>query len=292
MRKWRGLSVNIRDRACLYLSVAPLIAYILVFTFVPVLCGVWLGFAGKFSGAFPSWENYRYIVSHFQFRSALLNTLIITGVGLFLELVAGFFLAFLLTKKFKLKGFVRALVLLPLGIPTIVSAATMRSVFDTQGYLNEFLYRAQLIRVAVDWGDGGMKTLFAVVVSDMWKVTPLVMLILLAGLESIPGELYEAARVDGASALGTLRHITIPLLKPFIVMALVVRGIDAFRLFELPLALAGRGSPVLSTYAYFEYMDYNNPNTAAAAASILFAIILLCVVLVVKTTTRKVLGGK
>ena len=103
------------------------------------------------------------------------------------------------------------------------------------------------------------------------------LLILLAGLEAIPGHLYEAARTDGASRWRQFTAITLPLLKPALTMALIVRGVDAFRIFALPLALVGRGLPVLSTYAYVEYLEYGNPHTAAASSVILLAMILLTV---------------
>jgi trehalose transport system permease protein len=102
-------------------------------------------------------------------------------------------------------------------------------------------------------------------------------LILLAGLEAIPGDLYEAARTDGASRWRQFRAITLPLLKPALTMALIVRGVDAFRIFALPLALVGRGLPVMSTYAYVEYLEYGSPHTAAASSAILLAMILLTV---------------
>ncbi len=98
-------------------------------------------------------------------------------------------------------------------------------------------------------------------------------LILLAGLESIPREIYQAARVDGAGRWASFRYITLPLLKPSIAIALVLRAIDAFRIFEIPLILTGKNTPVLSTYAYFEFNSYNNPNTSAASANILTLII-------------------
>jgi trehalose transport system permease protein len=111
----------------------------------------------------------------------------------------------------------------------------------------------------------------------MWKVTPLVMLILLAGLESIPREVQEAAEIDGASYLKRLRYILLPLLKPFITMALIIRGIDAFRIFELPLALTGRVVRVMATYSFFEFREYGNPYTSAASAAILMVMILIAI---------------
>jgi trehalose transport system permease protein len=121
-------------------------------------------------------------------------------------------------------------------------------------------------------------------VADMWKVTPVVILILLAGLESIPGEVYEASNIDGATAWQTFRYITLPLLKPSITMALILRGIDAFRVFELMLVLAGRATPVLSTFAYDEYNNYANAYSSAAASTILVVIIAVFIIGYLKIT--------
>ncbi|HDM22368.1 MAG TPA: sugar ABC transporter permease [Methanomicrobia archaeon] len=200
-----------------------------------------------------------------------------TGVGLTLELIFGMILALILSEKFFGRGIFRAVMLLPLGIPTIVSASNMAFIFSTQGFLNELLYRIGLIEVPIDWRVGTIKPLMTIVVADMWKVTPLVMLILLAGLESIDKQLYEAAKVDGAGRWHRFRHITLPLLKPYITMALVIRGIDAFRIFELPLVMAGRHVPVMSSYAYFEYVERNNPYTSAAGATILLIMIIIAI---------------
>ncbi len=154
----------------------------------------------------------------------------------------------------------------------------MRYIFDTSGLLNETLLRLGLLRVPYDWTQGGMTTLMTVIAADMWKVTPLVMLILLAGIESIPVELYESARIDGASRWKEFWKITLPLLKPSITMALIIRGIDAFRIFELPLILVGRTEPVMSTYAYFEYFEAININTSAAAGTMLLIMILVTII--------------
>ena len=153
----------------------------------------------------------------------------------------------------------------------------MRYLFDTNGFLNEILYRLNIIELPINWLGGGIETLMSLVVADMWKVTPLVMLILLAGLESIPKEIIEAAAIDGASYYQRLRYIFLPLLKPFITMALIIRGIDAFRIFELPLALTGKVTPVLATYAFFEYRHFGNPYTSAAGAAILMIMILIAI---------------
>jgi trehalose transport system permease protein len=251
----------------------PLLGYIVLLTFVPVLYAIYLSLIDPSSNTLTL-QHYREIIFHFQFREALFNTAFITFVGLFLELCLGMILALLLSRSFRGRGVFRAIFLISLGVPTIVAGANMRYVFDTAGLLNETLMRLGVLDLPRDWTGGGVSTLMAIVAADMWKVTPLIMLILLAGIESIPHELYEAARIDGANPWRIFWRITLPLLKPSITVALIIRGIDAFRIFELPLILVGRIEPVLSTYAYFEYMEAINPHTSAAAGTILLVLIL------------------
>ncbi len=257
--------------------ILPLALFVFGFTIGPIIQAIMMSFEGTFGGNFPTLASYSYIVHHHYFKAALFNTIFITGVGLTLELIFGMILALILSEKFFGRGIFRAVMLLPLGIPTIVSASNMAFIFSTQGFLNELLYRIGLIEVPIDWRVGTIKPLMTIVVADMWKVTPLVMLILLAGLESIDKQLYEAAKVDGAGRWHRFRHITLPLLKPYITMALVIRGIDAFRIFELPLVMAGRHVPVMSSYAYFEYIERNNPYTSATGATILLIMIIIAI---------------
>jgi ABC-type sugar transport system permease subunit len=131
------------------------------------------------------------------------------------------------------------LLLIPLGVPTIVAASTMRYVFGMVGYLNEVLYRLGLVTLPIDWTGSRWLAVVTVAMADAWKVTPLVMLILLAGLQAIPREIYEAARTDGAGPWQQFWRITLPLLRPALTMAFIIRGVDAFRIFALPLALPG-----------------------------------------------------
>jgi len=267
---------NFKNYRFEFFLIVPLVVYIIGFTFTPVLYTIFLSFKHPFNNYF-SLDNYSRILTHFQFRRAVINTLAVTTISLSLELSVGLFLAVLLTRRFIGRGFLRTIAVLPLGVPTIVAAANMRYIFDSQGYINEFLSRTHIIAHPVDWTGGGILSILTLSVADMWKVTPLVMLILIGGLQSIPSELFEAAKVDGASFWQTFRYITLPLLKPFITIALIVRGIDAFRLFELPLTLMGNSTQVMSTYTYFEYFQYNNPYTASASAVILLIVILVSV---------------
>jgi len=255
----------------------PLIGYILLLTVLPVLYAIYLSMVDPSSKTLTL-HHYAEIISHFQFKQALFNTLFITLVGLSLELCLGMIMALILSQNFRGRGVFRAILLISLGVPTVIAAANMRYVFDTSGLLNETLLQLGLLHVPHDWTKGGIITLMSIITADMWKVTPLVMLILLAGIEAIPLDLYESARIDGASRWKEFWKITLPLLRPSITMALVIRGIDAFRIFELPLILVGRTEPVMSTYAYFEYAEAINIHSSAAAGTILLIMILLTVI--------------
>lgn len=270
----RLLLNNLRRHWLEVLLVAPLAFYILGFTLGPVLYTIFMGFQDSVTGRFPTLRNYAEIIDG-QFAKALGNTVFITVVGVTLEIAIGLLLALILSRSFRGKGLVRALLLVPLGVPTLVSALNMSYIFRTTGYLNELLYRLGLIEVPIDWASGGLRTLMMVVLADLWKVTPIVTLLLLAGLESIPRDVYEAAEVDGAKAWQRFLYVTLPLLRPSITMAVILRTIDTFRIFDLPLVLAGRVTPVLATYTYFEYFNYNNEFTSAASATILLLLIML-----------------
>jgi trehalose transport system permease protein len=257
--------------------VLPLILFVLGFTLVPVLQCIIFSFQDQITGEFPTLGNYREIVGSRKFGEALKNTLLVTLIGLGLEMSVGMMVALLLTTKHKFRGIFRAITMIPMGVPTVVSGVIMLYIFSTNGYLNEFLYRIGLIQLPIDWANGGFRTLFMVAVADMWKVTPLVIVLLLSGLESIPTTVYEASAIDGASRRQNFFYITLPLIKPFFTIALILRAIDAFRIFELPMVLAGRNTMFLGTYAYSEYFDYNNIHTSGAASTILMVVIAIFV---------------
>ncbi|MCF6092789.1 sugar ABC transporter permease [Microaerobacter geothermalis] len=268
----------------------PLAVYIFGFTLIPIFQTIYLSLKNPDTGSFPSFINYQYIFGRPEFLQALINTVLITLIGLTLQLLIAFIIALILKRSFFGRGFFRTILLIPMGVPTLVSGVTLLYIFATSGYLNEFLFRLGWIDIPIDWASGGIRTIMMVVFADMWKVLPLVILILLAGLESIPEEIYEASSIDGASSWQNLWNVTLPLLKPSITMALILRAIDSFRIFELPLVLAGQNTPVLATYAYVEYNRYNNLNTSGAAATILLFIIILFITLYLFLVEKKEKG--
>ncbi len=242
----------------------------------------------KEDGSGYSLRNYITLLRDKSFRKGIFNTLAITIIGLLVQLTTAMGIALFLTQKFRGKGFFRTIVLTPLGIPTIVAATIMTYIFDTQGYLNEILYRLGIMGdVPIDWACGGFLSILMIVFADTWKVLPLLILLLLAGLESIPASVHEACQIDGAKPVYKFFTVTLPLLKPHITIALILRAIDAFRIFELPLILAGSATvPVISTFTYAEYARQNY-HLSAASATILTAIIMIFVLSYLFITERE-----
>jgi ABC-type sugar transport system permease subunit len=225
-----------------------------------------------------SLSNYRKLFTDRSFRQAMFNTVAITLLGLSVQALLAMLIALVLTRPLHGKGFFRTLVLTPLGIPTIVSATIMTYIFDTAGYLNEVLYQLGLLgEVPIDWAQGGWLSIGMVVFADTWKVLPLMVLLFIAGLEAIPQSVHEAAEIDGSPPLYKFFTVTLPLMKPYITIALILRAIDAFRIFELPFILAGTATtPLISTFTYSEYARQNY-NLSAASGTILTGLILLFV---------------
>jgi trehalose transport system permease protein len=256
--------------------VAPFALYVLFFMLVPVTQSIYYSFVKRGSST-VTLDNYREIFNRSQFNDAFVNTLGITFFGVTMEMVFGMIIALMLSRAFAGRGLFRSIVLIPMGVPTIVAGAAMLYFIGFNGYLNEILLDLGLIDVPVYWQQSGVRGMFVIALADLWKATPLVVLILLAGLEGIPGDVYEAAGIDGATKWQQFIHHTIPLLMPSITMALILRAIDAFRIFDIAMVLAGQSIPVMSSFVYFDYRA-GNTNTASAAAVILLLMIVVFVI--------------
>lgn len=267
------------------LLVTPLFLYILFFMFIPVAQSIYLSFVPRGGGTLTL-DNYRTIVNRSQFQAAFVNTIGITVIGVTLEMIAGIIIALMLAREFRGRGLFRSIVLIPLGVPTLVAGAAMLYFVGFNGYLNGLLLDLGIIETPVYWQQSGLRGMFSIALADLWKTTPLVVLILLAGLEAIPGDVYEAASVDGADGWRRFWDQTIPLLMPAITMALILRVIDAFRIFDIALVLAGQAIPVMSSFVYFDYRA-GSLNTAAAAAVILLLMILVFVVAYLLLVARR-----
>jgi trehalose transport system permease protein len=274
--------------------VAPMLLYVLIFTVAPILDTIRISLTDPRSLAFPSLSVYETVFGGQVFQTAVVNTVIVAIMSLTLELTLGMAVALALHAPFRGRGFFRTVSLVPLGVPTIVSGAVMLLLFSRAGYLNALL--ANLADGIPGWDyqpigwttKGGFITLLVVAIADMWKVLPVVTLIFLAGLQSIPEDVYEAADVDGATKWQRFSRVTLPLLIPYITMALILRAIDAFRIFELALVLADPIEPVLGTYIGNQYLPpSSNPFTSAAGSIVLFGIIMVFIVLYLRFVGRR-----
>ena len=284
-RPKRGFLVWLKKHWLEVAMVAPLFLYILFFMLVPVFQSIYLSFVHKGTSTFTL-DNYRNILDRSQFKDAFFNTLGITLFGVTMEMVVGLAIALMLARTFRGRGLFRSIVLLPLGVPTLVAGAAMLYFVGFNGYLNEILLDLGLIDVPVYWQQSGIRGMFVIALADLWKTIPLVVLILLAGLEAIPGDVYEAAGIDGAGAWQKFVHHTIPLLMPSITMALILRAIDAFRIFDIAMVVAGQAIPVMSSFVYFDYQA-RNTNTASAAAVLLLLMIVVFVLAYIFLVERR-----
>jgi ABC-type sugar transport system permease subunit len=196
---------------------------------------------------FVGLANYVDAIGDPRFRGALWHTLFFAATSVSLELIIGLWFALALNRTFRGRGLVRAAVLVPWAIPTVVSALLWRFMFEGQtGIVNAGLIDLGIVREPVVWLIHPRLAWVPVILADVWKTTPFVALLLLAGLQNIDASLYEAARIDGASAWRQFRYVTLPLLKPALLVALIFRTLDAFRVFDLVYALTG-GGPGTST---------------------------------------------
>ena len=263
----------------------PLVVYLAVFLVYPMGEAVKLAFTDTVAGEFPSLASFRTITSDRLFWSALATNVGLPVVAVILELVAGLGLALLLAERLPARRLLRAAVLLPFALPEIVFLTILRNVLTPRGYLSGALDLVGLGPVDV-LAPGTAASFVAVAVADAWRTTPVVFLVVLGALVAIPAEIGHAARVDGASAWRRFWHVTLPLLRPAIVAAVLLRGLDALRIFAAPLVLTGvEGVPVLSTYAYHQWSDYGDDG-AAAAASVVLA--LVCVLASLPLLRRRV----
>ena len=218
--------------------------------------------------AFTGFANYRAVLADSEFSASFFNTLQFTVVASVSEVVLGGALALLFFRAFRGRRFVIPLLILPMMLSTLVCSAIWRNWLNYSGFLNALL--AVFGLPGVQWLSDPNLAIWSLILVDVWQWTPMAFLIILAGLQSIAPELYEAARTDGASEWQCLRHITLPLIVPQIVLAMLLRSIDTFKLFDKVYALTGGGpgnaTQTLSTYIYDTGFRFFNMGPASAAS--------------------------
>jgi len=229
----------------------------------------------------PSWvglDNYRYLLADPYWWVSLKNTGVFTVISVALETVLGLGIAMVVNARFVGRGMMRTAMLVPWAIPTVVSAQMWRWMYnDVYGVVNDLLMRAHLIAHPLAWLSDPHLALPAIIAVDVWKTTPFMALLLLAGLQSIPHELYEASTVDGASGWQQFWKITLPLLKPALLVALIFRTLDALRVFDVIYVMTGTNPTTMSmsVYARQQLVDFGALGYGSAVSMGIFLIIAL-----------------
>ncbi|HCZ49014.1 MAG TPA: ABC transporter permease [Gammaproteobacteria bacterium] len=210
------------------------------------------------------------------FWKALGNTLAFAGVTVLFETVLGVGIALILNAGFRGRGLLRAAMLVPWAIPTVVSAKMWAWMLHDQfGVINDVLLRLGLIAAPVAWLADPDLALWAVAAVDIWKTTPFVALLVLAALQMLPRDCYEAARIDGVHPVRVFFRITLPLIKPALVVTVVFRLLDAMRVFDLVYVMTGNSEATmtLSVYARQQLVDFQAVGYGSAASTLLFLVI-------------------
>jgi multiple sugar transport system permease protein len=270
-----------RERALLLLPALLLLAVVVA---LPVARVVELSLTrvdlrGAMESHWAGLDNYARLAQDGRFWGALRTTAVFTASSVFFETILGIAFALLLHRRFPGRGFVRAAVLVPWALPTAVMALAWAWIFnDAFGVANDVLHRFGLVDSPRAWLGSSDTALSALVVAEVWKTTPFVTLIVLAGLQGISTEVLEAARVDGLTAAQRFRYVVLPLLSPAIVVAVAFRAVQAYGAFDLVYVMTGGGpggsTETVSLYAfqsYFRYLDFGYGSAIVTAGVLLAA---------------------
>jgi multiple sugar transport system permease protein len=264
--------------------VSPSLVVIALVAAYPIIYAIWLSlheYSVRVEGLsrWSGLQNYTEALSSSQFWEAFRTTFIFTGVSVSFELVIGLAMALVMHEAFKGRSILRASVLVPWAVLTVGTAIMWRSIFEPElGFANQMLDALGLPGGDVVWlGEQGY-ALAVMIFADIWKTAPFMALLLLAGLQTISGDIYEAAKVDGATAWQRFTRITLPLLMPAILVALIFRTLDALRIFDLPFVLTqgSNGTETLSLLSY-DVLTRDRLVGEGSALSVLTFIIVMAV---------------
>lgn len=280
-----------RRRRTAWRFVAPALLVLAVVAGWPLLRTIWFGFTdARLSDlGSASWIGLRNYLELRDGRwsglladplwwTAVRNTITFAVASVTLETLLGLVVAMVLHRPFPGRGWVRAAVLIPWAIPTIVSAQIWAWMLHDQfGVLNELLLRTGLLARPLAWTADPALSLGAVIAVDVWKTTPFMALLILAALQMLPRDCYEAARVDGIPPWSVFRHITLPLIAPALLVAVTFRALDALRIFDLIYVLTPNSPQTMSmsVYARQQLVDFQSVGYGSAASTLLFTTVAL-----------------
>jgi trehalose/maltose transport system permease protein len=294
LRRRRSTRLQRRQTRLAWMLLAPSLLVVVAVAFYPLGQTVYQSFTDKqFLAIEPTkWiglENYKDLIHDAIFRDAVWTTVKFTVVTVLFEFILGLIIALVVNSNFKGRGVMRAVMLVPWAIPTVIAAQMWNWMYnDVYGVINSALVRLHILDHAVAWTAQPSTALGSVAAVDIWKTTPFVALLLLAGLQVIPGELYEAASVDGASRWQQFWRITMPLLRPAILVALIFRTLDALRVFDVFYVLLGQRQDTQSMAIYDQNTIVTTGDVGYGAAVSVAIFLIIGVFVVVYVTFLKV----
>ena len=288
-RRRRSTRLQRKQTRLAWLLIAPALILVALVALYPLGETVYQSFTDKqFLAIEPTkWiglQNYRDLIHDTVFRDSIWVTIKFTVITVFFEFVLGLIIALVVNSNFKGRGVMRAVMLVPWAIPTVISAQMWKWMYDDVfGVINDAGVRLHILSHNVAWISQPSTSLGAIAAVDIWKTTPFVALLLLAGLQVIPHELYEAADVDGVGKWHQFWRITMPLLKPAILVALIFRTLDALRVFDIFYVFFGSrvDTQTMAIYAQNTIVQVGDVGYGAAISVAIFLIILIFVVIYV-----------
>ena len=267
----------------------PATLYLLGFLIIVIIYLAGLSLSDPEAGLkFPSFQPFISVLSEKDFQSALVNTILFTLIGTPLELLAGLALAVMIYRSFFMRGIIRSLFLIPLAIPALVTAMLLFILFDYPGgHINQLLLGnypvfPAVISEPVNWRGSGYVSIGLSILGKIWRDMPISMLIILAGLNNIDPELFEAARTMGANLRQRLLHVALPLIIPSISTVLLLRSVEMWKEFIFPYVLAGRNR-LLGTLIDFYYNDLGNSHKASVTALVMVLCIVVTTLIIMKS---------
>ena len=256
----------------------PTIAFLTLLIVIPMVQALLLSVMAE-SGGFTL-DNFQRMLSDVNFSDAWRNTLLLLILIVPLQIVLALCMALLINSRFRGHGLFLYIYAIPLAISDLAAGILWLAVFTERGYLNSTLQNAGVIDQPVLWlsFDNFAGILSAIVIAESWRATALVLVILIAGLQLIPRDFFEAADLFGANRLRRTVHVVLPLLRPSLQSALIIRTIFAFQTFAVVFALAGRNMPVLAGEAYTWYATNRNEHVAAAYAVVVLGLTVIAII--------------
>lgn len=293
-----GLSLTQQRQRAAFWFIAPMLAALFCVAAWPLLRTIWFSLTDTalsdlYGGEFIGFDNYlslrvldsgrwiwRGTLVDPDWWNAVWNTVRFAFVSVFFETVLGLIVALVLNAEFKGRGLVRAAILIPWAIPTIVSAKMWAWMLNDQfGILNDIALNLGLIDQKIAWTASVDTAMYAVLMVDIWKTTPFMALLILAGLQMVPRDIYEAAKLDGINPVKVFFRITLPLIRPALAVAIIFRMLDALRIFDLVYVLTpnSAATKTMSVISRENMIDFDKFAYGAAQSTLLFAIIALFV---------------